>query len=669
MTPWAAPYSWTIYVDAATLAGTCSAVTTTVTATAGVFNSAMVGRDIVIATVGTFEIVSYTSPTEVEVDGDASCSSKAFTVNVDDSGALTEDVPDEEYSRDGAAATVTVTKTATDTWEIVVTAKTAQTVNAIWVPWMGTQFSTLTGRFYNTRLAGNSHDIATAQHYNDGVASGVSGGGTTLITATSQIFDADQDDSVADIVVDGVGTFPIVTFVNGTNCIIAGVHDFTSKAVYIAQHWATIAFAWQGDDGAVYQYPGDYWYPGVGYDDGTTATWVGGCDYDKAWDVLFSLGRLGLKRSVALTGGQADTVNVYIGETATPATARQRIGTLVNLHGRATPRPSFLHASPWDGLPGVMALPTQDWENPAGRARAIWASHGTRLPGFIVWGLMSEKYDGTSATGCCLIKNAVLRRNQWVYAFADQIQSEGGIIAAYCRPMVVGDADTVITWMKCLLRWCDGAYGDTIGTLTDFSTLQYPELMLERGSLQHPNACLISGVLTGGPGVSIRDPNDSAESIPNAGIATPKPWTKTEAWMLPLFMDSLPSGTYRPVKRFLGEQNNDAGYPSWVFDMCFLMGCAVVPRSLDGEYPELEEVLTEWERIGFWTADDPWLYRDKVLLANGTAGVDFRRFTNRLGETLIVADFQDVIDATVTVDVNSVTKTITRVGRLTAQVV
>lgn len=60
--------------------GVCSGVTTTVTATEGVFHSGMVGSSIVISTIGTFVVAGYTSPTVITITGDATCTSKTFTI-------------------------------------------------------------------------------------------------------------------------------------------------------------------------------------------------------------------------------------------------------------------------------------------------------------------------------------------------------------------------------------------------------------------------------------------------------------------------------------------------------------------------------------------------------------------------------------------------------------
>ncbi len=67
------------------ITGTCTGVkdngTTTVTATEPSFPEAVVGEDIVITDVDTFTIVSRTSTTIIVVTGDATCTSKAFTIS------------------------------------------------------------------------------------------------------------------------------------------------------------------------------------------------------------------------------------------------------------------------------------------------------------------------------------------------------------------------------------------------------------------------------------------------------------------------------------------------------------------------------------------------------------------------------------------------------------
>lgn len=76
--------AFTLWADVAgTLTGVFASPNTTLTATTAKFFPSMIGHSIVIATVGTFTITAYTSSTIVTVSGNATCSSKAFTIAAD----------------------------------------------------------------------------------------------------------------------------------------------------------------------------------------------------------------------------------------------------------------------------------------------------------------------------------------------------------------------------------------------------------------------------------------------------------------------------------------------------------------------------------------------------------------------------------------------------------
>lgn len=57
------------------------------------------------------------------------------------------------------------------------------------------------------------------------------------------------------------------------NTRLSGLRIDVPIAAAWGQQWALVDnnFIWQGD-GPTYQYPGDYCFPGIGYDNGTTAT-------------------------------------------------------------------------------------------------------------------------------------------------------------------------------------------------------------------------------------------------------------------------------------------------------------------------------------------------------------------------------------------------------------
>lgn len=64
---------------------------TTVTATTAKFFSTMIGHSIVISTVGTFTITGYTSTTVITVSGNATCTSKSFTITPNGANRLPDD--------------------------------------------------------------------------------------------------------------------------------------------------------------------------------------------------------------------------------------------------------------------------------------------------------------------------------------------------------------------------------------------------------------------------------------------------------------------------------------------------------------------------------------------------------------------------------------------------
>ncbi len=74
-----------VAVDAdVTVTGVHSAGTTTVTASGGTpFYATMIGRSIVITDIGTFTITGYTSSTVISVSGNATCTSKTFSIDAE----------------------------------------------------------------------------------------------------------------------------------------------------------------------------------------------------------------------------------------------------------------------------------------------------------------------------------------------------------------------------------------------------------------------------------------------------------------------------------------------------------------------------------------------------------------------------------------------------------
>lgn len=74
-----------VEVDAAvTVTGTGSGGSTPLTCTGGTpFHPSMVGKSIVITSIGTFTITTYTSSTEITVSGNATCSGKTFSIAAD----------------------------------------------------------------------------------------------------------------------------------------------------------------------------------------------------------------------------------------------------------------------------------------------------------------------------------------------------------------------------------------------------------------------------------------------------------------------------------------------------------------------------------------------------------------------------------------------------------
>lgn len=66
--------------DSVTVSGSVSDGETTLTATEDTFYPTMVGDTINITDIGSYTIISYTSATEITVDGDATCSGKTFAI-------------------------------------------------------------------------------------------------------------------------------------------------------------------------------------------------------------------------------------------------------------------------------------------------------------------------------------------------------------------------------------------------------------------------------------------------------------------------------------------------------------------------------------------------------------------------------------------------------------
>lgn len=94
-------YFQAVQSRAGTVTGVKDNGTTTVTATASIFYPSIVGKSVVIATVGTFVVDSYTSPIEIVVTGNAAGTTKAITFD-EGSRLLTEAATDEyQWTRAG----------------------------------------------------------------------------------------------------------------------------------------------------------------------------------------------------------------------------------------------------------------------------------------------------------------------------------------------------------------------------------------------------------------------------------------------------------------------------------------------------------------------------------------------------------------------------------------
>lgn len=468
---------------------------------------------------------------------------------------------------------------------------------------------------------------------------------------------------------------------------LCGLEIDMTIAATVGVNFASSDLDWQGDE-SNQGFPGDNSFPGIGYDDGTRATWVGLLDKDIPVKLMFSKGRMQIAYQTAVADLATVTFRVLISQNATGANVRERIGRLVRMHGAVADRPTGRVGDEWRGKPGFIDVETQDESDPIGVANDVWDEWGERIGGMLCWGQMSD-YGGS----CCEQRNYLNPRNKELRVLSERIQDEGGLFGVYSIPITDGDPSAVESWLRCNSRWCNALYADTIGTLETTAALAYKNLMIENASLSYPHASLVSGALAGSSHADCQsgssaaaclasgsfspskqatntgsdngyDSSDPGETRPNDESYPYSRWCKTAFWLGRAFADAGPF-TSTPTRFFLGPENSDANYPAWNLTTCFMTGCGMAVRrqTLDDYGDVVELILDEWDDTGFLALDARFMDRIGLVLVTPSSGVDYRRFVTSDGSTWLAIDQNSLGLSSVTVTVDGATVVVPMTGR------
>ncbi len=311
---------------------------------------------------------------------------------------------------------------------------------------------------------------------------------------------------------------------------------------------------------------------------------------------------------------------------------------------------------------GWSNIQLQNYDYPMDEVRYRWEAWGDMFPIVQTWGAMSDRYLGDDeVAGCCLIDPDLHPRNAELPELSQWIRDQSGHVGHYARPRntepVAGPHPAAAENREWLLDWlsknrteykANANYldwfitrplGPVLEVAAQFRDGVWGDTVCEFAVDVYPTAFMMSGALWGGPdfntlaGQTLKEAPRSQQ-----GIAFPR--------LVRYLLDD------RVI--FLGESNgdhvhwsNNRGADHWGERQAFLMGCKLDwmqrPDAGGADNPAVLAIVDAWRRSGFWNRRP--IYADTVGLTNIPPGVDVRRFTGSLGETILVIDNSAGVDS------------------------